>query len=85
MVPILALPNFELLFKIEHDANGVAIGVILTQSKCPLAFFSKKLNASRLNYSSYDKEFYVIVKTLEHSITLSLSLLYSILDHKALY
>jgi len=40
--------------------------VILTQSKRPLAYFSEKLSGLRLNYSTYDKKFYAIVKALEH-------------------
>ena len=42
------------------------IGVVATQGKRPLAYFSEKLNGSRLNYSTYDKEFYAIVRALEH-------------------
>ena len=61
----MALPNFELLFKVEYDAR-VGIRVVLTQSKHPLAYFSEKLNGSRLNYSIYDKELYAIVRALEH-------------------
>ncbi|GKV33824.1 hypothetical protein SLEP1_g42275 [Rubroshorea leprosula] len=32
----------------------------------PIAFFSEKLNDTKLRYSTYDKEFYAIVRALEH-------------------
>jgi len=63
---ILALPNFELPFEVECDATGFRIGAILTQSKRSLFYFSEKLNDPRLNYSTYDKEFYVVITTLKH-------------------
>ena len=51
---ILALPNLELLFEVECDASRVRVSAVLTQAKHPLAYFSEKLNGSRLNYSTYD-------------------------------
>ena len=64
--PILALPNFDQVFELECDASGVGIGAVLTQGKRPIAYFSEKLSDSRKKYSTYDKEFYAIIRALDH-------------------
>ncbi|XP_050259875.1 uncharacterized protein LOC126704939 [Quercus robur] len=37
----------------------------ITEEKRPIAYFSEKLNGAVLNYLTYDKELYVLVKALE--------------------
>jgi len=63
--PILTFTDFNKLFQIERDASGIAIGVVLSQEKKLVAYFSEKLNESKHKYSSHDKEFYVIIQALK--------------------
>ncbi|KAG8482833.1 hypothetical protein CXB51_024109 [Gossypium anomalum] len=63
--PLLVLPNFDKTFEIECDASGIGIGTVLTQERKPVAYFSEKLSGAPLNYPTYDKEMYALIRALE--------------------
>ena len=58
--PILRLPNFDLQFTLTTDASDNALGAILEQDfgngLQPIAYASRKLNATEARYSAYERE-----------------------------
>lgn len=63
--PILQYPDFTKEFLLTTDASNVAIGAVLSQgpigSDKPIAYASRTLNSSELNYSTIEKELLAIV------------------------
>jgi hypothetical protein len=41
----------------------MGIGAVLMQDQRPISYFSEKLSGATLNYPTYDKELYALVKS----------------------
>jgi hypothetical protein len=83
--PLLQLPDFNKTFELECDASGIGLCDVLLQERKLVAYFSEKLSGPILNYSTYDKELYVLVrclKTCQHYLWPKEFIIHS--DHESL-
>ncbi|XP_022888992.1 uncharacterized protein LOC111404413 [Olea europaea var. sylvestris] len=62
---VLRHPDLSNVFEVACNASGVSVGGVLSQEGHPIAYFSEKLNQARQKYSTYDREFYAIVQSLQ--------------------
>jgi hypothetical protein len=65
LAPVLALPNLRHPFEIQTYASHYAMGVVLLQHGKPICFHSKTFNGVVINYPTYDKELYALVKSVK--------------------
>ncbi|GBL74957.1 Transposon Tf2-9 polyprotein [Araneus ventricosus] len=86
---LLSFPYSELPLSLFTDASDTAIGAVLQQYENstwkPIAFYSKKLNDTQQNYSTYDRELlgiYLSVKHFKHYLEGRTFTIYT--DHKPL-
>jgi hypothetical protein len=60
---VLAYPDFSVPFEIYTDVSKYQIGSIITQKDKPLAFFSRKLTDSQMQYNITELKLLAIVET----------------------
>ena len=62
---LLAYLDFNALFEIHTDASKLQLGAVISQKGKPIAFYYRKLNSSKQNYTTTDKELLSIAETLK--------------------
>jgi RNase H-like domain found in reverse transcriptase len=62
---LLAYPDFNKQFEIHTDASHTQLGAVVSQDKCSIAFYSRKLNPAQTRYTTTERELLSIVETLK--------------------
>lgn len=82
---VLATPNFSILFTLETDACGTAMGVVLLQNSRPITYFSKVFCPRIQRASTYVHELHaitVVVRKWSHYLLGSPFIILT--DHRSL-
>ena len=61
---LLAYPDHNLPFDIKTNASNFQLGAIIKQKGRPVAYYTRKLNPARCNYTMIEKQLLSIVETL---------------------
>jgi transposase InsO family protein len=68
--PVLKYPDFSRPFILTTDASAVALGFVLSQvfdtGEHPIAYGSRLLRGSEVNYGNTDREMLAVVKGVQH-------------------
>jgi hypothetical protein len=62
---VLALPDLRQPFEIQTYESNYSMGAILLQHGKPIFFHSENFNGVVINYPTYDKELYALVKSVK--------------------
>lgn len=63
--PVLALPDFSVMFVVETNALDFGIGAILSQRSQPIAYLSKALGPAKKAWSVYAKEMLAVMEAIK--------------------
>lgn len=63
--PVLSLPDLNKTFEIEYDALCIRVRAVLMQAEKTITYFSEKFGKAALNYLTYDKKLYALIRTLK--------------------
>ena len=62
---LAAYPDHNQLFDTYTDTSDYQLGACIIQNVRPVAYFTKKLNKSQLNYTTMEKELLSVLETLK--------------------
>ena len=57
---LLVYPNFSKPFVIHTDASKVLLGAVISQDNKPIAFYTRKLNSTQVNYTTTKEKCYTL-------------------------
>ena len=58
---LLAYADFNAPFEIHTDASKLQIGIVISQTGKPIAFYSRKMNSAQNNYTTMERSFFSVV------------------------